>query len=308
MVPLVHGDWAEVRTVAVGTLDLTDTEVEAHAHDVHYFSRLCSAHDFIRQAALPLHMRGVAAAETVVAVMDGAQWLQEFIDAHCPEAVRILDFPHAVSYLARAAQAAFGPGTREASIWLDEWAPRLKTGTPGEVLAAIRALVMPTEEAEEVRVQVVGYLTKRRAQIAYAQFQKAGYPIGSGMVESANKVVVEARLKGSGMHWARANVTPMLALRGIVCSGQWETAWPQICLELRRQEAERRRHRREKRWANQQQEKRARTAAVLAAHPPSPTTTPTIVDGRPTDHHPWKARPYNPVLLERAKANPHVRT
>jgi hypothetical protein len=25
--------------------------------------------------------------------------------------------------------------------------------------------------------------------------------------------VVEARLKGSGMHWARANVNPMLALR-----------------------------------------------------------------------------------------------
>ena len=28
-------------------------------------------------------------------------------------------------------------------------------------------------------------------------------PIGSGTVESANTLVVEARLKGAGMHWAR---------------------------------------------------------------------------------------------------------
>jgi hypothetical protein len=55
----------------------------------------------------------------------------------------------------------------------------------------------------------------RRRQIAYADFQIQGYPIGSGMVESANKLVVEQRLKGAGMHWARRNVTPMLALRAV---------------------------------------------------------------------------------------------
>jgi len=33
-------------------------------------------------------------------------------------------------------------------------------------------------------------------------------------VESANKLVVEGRLKGSGMHWARAQVTPMVAFAG----------------------------------------------------------------------------------------------
>jgi hypothetical protein len=33
----------------------------------------------------------------------------------------------------------------------------------------------------------------------YPMYQEAGWPIGSGSVESANKVVVEARLKGAGM-------------------------------------------------------------------------------------------------------------
>lgn len=36
------------------------------------------------------------------------------------------------------------------------------------------------------------------------------------MVESGNKPVVEARLKGVGMHWRRENLNPLLGLRNIV--------------------------------------------------------------------------------------------
>jgi hypothetical protein len=37
-----------------------------------------------------------------------------------------------------------------------------------------------------------------------------GWPIGSGVVESGNKLVVEARLKGAGMHWSRLSLNPLL--------------------------------------------------------------------------------------------------
>jgi hypothetical protein len=65
------------------------------------------------------------------------------------------------------------------------------------------------------------YLEKRETQMDYPSFQEQGWPIGSGMVESGNKLVVEARLKGAGMHWKRANVNPLLGLRNIVCSDRW---------------------------------------------------------------------------------------
>ena len=45
--------------------------------------------------------------------------------------------------------------------------------------------------------------------------------------------MVEARLKGSRMHWADQNVDPMLALRNIICSDRWDSAWPQIEVRLR---------------------------------------------------------------------------
>lgn len=271
MVSLIGREWTEVRTLALGVLDTPrgDDEAGVHTQDIRYFSRLCSAHDFIRQAALPLYQRGTAAAEVVVAVAvsDGADWIQDFIDAHCREAVRIIDFPHAAGYVADAARAAFGPGTRETAIWLTTWLHTLKHEGITPVLAAIRALPMATPEAEEVRATVLAYLTKRTALLAYDAFRSKGYPIGSGMVESANKLVVEARLKGSGMHWARRHVTPMLALRGILCSGTWTTAWGPIWTELRRQAAEQRRQRRH--------DRRAQPNAIATPPTPIPGATPT---------------------------------
>ena len=81
-------------------------------------------------------------------------------------------------------------------------------------------------DAARHRAEALAYFEKRRAQIVYADFRARGYPIGSGAVESANKLVVEARLKGSGMHWDRASVSPMVCLRDLLCSDRWTTEWP----------------------------------------------------------------------------------
>jgi hypothetical protein len=171
---------------------------------------------------------------------------------------------------------------------------------------------MPSPEAEEVRETTLGYRGKRRAQLAYADFREQGYPIGSGLVESANTLVVEARLKGSGMHWHREHVTPMLALRCLCCSGTWETAWTGIWRELRRQTAQERRELR--------QARAAKRAAADAPSPPEVEPLPLPSESeevagedrtpgnetadepwRPPPEHPWR-RPFDPELLDRAKA------
>jgi hypothetical protein len=151
----------------------------------------------------------------------------------------------------------------------------------------------------------LAYLEKREAQMQYPAFRAAGWPIGDGAVESANKLVVEARLKGSGMHWARPHVDPMLALRNIVCSDRWDEAWPQIVVTLRQQTQQRRQARHQQR----------RSAAAQASAPPqpvalsSPPAPPTTMPGspapqrkpnslaaqaepwRPPANHPWRHMP-----------------
>jgi hypothetical protein len=139
----------------------------------------------------------------------------------------------------------------------------------------------------------VNYLTKRLDQIQYARFQAHGFPIGSGSVESANKLVVEARLKGSGMHWARSHVNALVALRTIACADRWTEAWPRIESHLRQQARQQRRQR--QRAHRRAQTAICSTAAVLTPSPATPQPnrrrhSPSIVNGRPTALHPWKKR------------------
>jgi len=78
-------------------------------HHLSYFSRMSSAVTFADLAEVEMRRRAVIRAKEVCAVTDGADWLQGFVDLHRPDAVRILDFPHAaehVSLLLQALQAA----------------------------------------------------------------------------------------------------------------------------------------------------------------------------------------------------------
>jgi len=294
--PLVAGEWAEVKTVVVGTVEPSgggEVPWEVHTKELSYFSRLADSATFTREATAELHRRGTFRAETVVAPMDGAEWQQRFLDHHRPDAVRILDFPHAVEHLNRAAQGVWGPGTTESAAWLGEQAHRLKYEDPDQVLEALRALPVDCArdraEAARVRDETLQYLGKRRGQIAYARFLAMGYPIGSGCVESANKLVVENRLKGSGMHWARANVNPMLALRGMSCSDRWGEGWPVLWRQSRRQHVERRRKPRA--VGNLCQEHatiQAMAPESSAAPDRASTRTLKVVNGRPTADHPWR--------------------
>lgn len=282
MLSLTDGRWTEVRTIAIGTV-VQEGDGEPRAEAMGYFSRHGSADAFIRQATLPTYERGTRRAGTVAAVMDGASWLQEVVSEQCPAAIRILDFPHAVGYLHAAAHAAFGPESPEAGAWLDAWVPRFKTGMPEEVLTALRALPTPTGEAATAKGTAIRYLGSRTEQIRYAAFREQGLPIGSGMVESAGKLVVEARMKGGGMHWASRNLNPLLALRSRLCSGQWEQTWPLIHHQWRN---EMRDEQRRKRRARQAQ-RASTTSGTETDRPPKGPREKTIRDGHPTPAHPW---------------------
>ena len=320
MVPLVGGEWAEVKTMVIGEVQPPVTvkgEPVIHTCQHSYFSRLADADTFQRLALVETHRRGVETAQAVGAVTDGSEWIQGFVDYHRPDAERILDFPHAGEHLNEVGQAFFGEGSPEARSWLAGQMHQLKHHGPAPVLAEVRRLVAGRPESTEMAMHLA-YLAKRAAHMEYPAFQAAGWPIGDGAVESGNKLVVEARLKGSGMHWARSHVNPMLALRNIVCSDRWDEAWPQIVSTLRQQERQRRTERRRK----------CQAAAIPPSPPvvlpPNPAPTPMTaqavirpqrparkpggIDGpaeprRPAANHPWRHMPIGRARFEKSGKN-----
>lgn len=64
--------------------------------------------------------------------------------------------------------------------------------------------------------------------IDYPFFQRPGYPIGSGSVESAHKHLVQRRFKQAGMRWAPQNVDPLLGLRDLLGNERWGEGWNDI--------------------------------------------------------------------------------
>ena len=159
----------------------------------------------------------------------------------------------------------------------------------------LRALVARHPDVKEL-TDNLAYLAKREAQMQYPTFQAAGWPIGSGCVESANKVVVEARLKGAGMHWERHNVNPMLVLRNAVCNGRWDETWQ--ASTMHRQHT-RQQQRGERTQARCEQAVARFLKLVLWYKPPTPRLRVEAV-ARPVSHPtsaPVEVAPGSPVLL-----------
>ena len=310
MIPLVHGEWREARVLTMGTLTPDPAPATPAAFGApSYVAALCSADDFAREALGEVVRRGLDQAPRVVAVSDGAPWIQSFVDLHCPQAVRILDFAHAAGYLAQAATEAFGADSAPMREWFTAQRHELRQGEPEQVLAALTAL-----PAGEARADALRYLGERRAMIAYRTFAEAGWPLGSGCVESAHKHLVQARLKRSGMHWTPQVVIPMLALRTTLANDRWEETWPRLGPHRR---ATQRAHRAARRQARH---------APPASPPPTPLPRPTRgappVPGmsapsglprpqKPAHDHPWRRpflRPSHSTPSSYCYSQPHDRT
>jgi hypothetical protein len=182
-------------------------------------------------------------------------------------------------------EAVLGSDHAGLPAWQTRQLHSLKHDGPAGVLDSLR-----TCAAEQLTVPLVeenlAYLEKRVAQMQYPTFQAEGWPIGSGMVESANKVVVEARLKGAGMHWSRLSVNPLLALRNAVCNDRWAEAWEQRMAHIRRVGM----------CQRPVQPKRAASAEAACVAPapiqavPLPEPIEPVDRRKPAAEHPWRQK------------------
>jgi hypothetical protein len=313
-VHLVGGEWAEVKTLAIGEVT-RNQRGEVCTQQLSYCSRLGDAASFEEAALLETHRRGLERATAVCAVQDGAEWLQGLVDYHRADAVRILDFAHAAEYINEIGQAVQAAGGRLPVRWLEGVLHRLKHQGPERVL--IHLAWLAARYPSPLLQEKLSYLQKRAAQMQYPTYQQAGWPIGSGSVESANKVVVEARLKGAGMRWDRHNVNPMLVLRNAVCNRRWDETWQ----AARRQRQQSRQQLRGKRIQARYEQALTRLLTLWLWFRPStprpvgeptprsvssPAATPVETPRgprRPAANHPWRrplvVRPTEAILAKK---------
>jgi hypothetical protein len=299
LIPVLPNEWAEVKMTTIGEVCQTK-QGEPHSEQLSYFARLADAETFADLASGEMRRRRVEQAGAVAALHDGAEWIQGFVQGHRADAVRILDFAHAAEYISEVGVLAQSAGMALPQTWLTEQLHELKQEGPTGVLKEVQrlsALVSSKEMMEKIT-----YLRKREEQMQYPQYQADGWPIGSGIAESGNKLVVQTRLKGAGMHWDRQQVNPMLALRTTLCSDRWTQDWHVVRAAWRTSRVQRFRIRSQAALTRaslrlQQTFWRFPLPFILACFP-SPPPTPTAPKGRTEGQKRWGRQTFSQRALQ----------
>ena len=153
---------------------------------------------------------------------DGAPWIWIKPLEIFPKAKQVLDFYHCSEYIHAVAKAQYGKGTKQAREWIEATFTRLFYNNIYEVIRGLKIMQPVSSEAEEKITDAVRYLSKRKNQVNYGAAKRAGYHIGSGAIESANKFISHVRLKRSGAWWYITNANNILKLRCAKYNGTYD--------------------------------------------------------------------------------------
>ena len=165
--------------------------------------------------------RGVPECFKVSAVADGAAWIERITAENFPDMTQIVDWFHLSEKIWFIAHHYFSQPT-EREQWVNTQLDALWHGDTPSVIAAMD-LLPPTDN--ELVASALGYVSRQQHRLAYPHYRVAGYPIGSGCVESGINTVVHHRLKTQGRGWQRDNAQPMLAALSELHSGRFALAW-----------------------------------------------------------------------------------
>lgn len=151
---------------------------------------------------------GRHASETVV-LGDGAAWIWNLAADKFFTSRQVVDWYHAKLHLTQAANVLHGAGPPAAHRWLREHETPLLQGHAERLANDLRTLAQKLPNGADHLRREAGYFQDNYHRMQYLEMREEGFPIGSGMVESACKQF-QARLAGLwyALVAARLRTTP----------------------------------------------------------------------------------------------------
>lgn len=163
----------------------------------------------------------LADVPNLAALCDGAAWTWRTVEDRCPpHTVQILDFYHGTEHLGDLAKTIWGEGSVKVKPWVEAQETRLLEGREDDFFQELRNWTTEGHWEVEGKKQLA-YFEANRDRIHYKDYLARGYPIGSGVVESACKVIVGLREKQPGMRWRTDTAEAIAHLRAVYYSGRW---------------------------------------------------------------------------------------
>ncbi len=163
---------------------------------------------------------GYGKIRQVVFIGDGSHWIWNICEELFSDAVQILDYYHLSENVHRFAKYQYPDNEIKMKGWAKDILDKINKGLVDEVLGGLPDLADVKLPAQVPNLKT--YIGNNRGRIDYRRYKLKGYSIGSGAIESGNKLVIQQRMKQSGMRWGASEGQYMASLRAKYASNQWD--------------------------------------------------------------------------------------
>jgi hypothetical protein len=168
--------------------------------------------------------RGWTRAGDTLALGDGADWIWNQVKDHFYDSRQAVDWYHASQHLWTVAHLLYDEGTLAAKQWYRAQETPLFEGNADQLALRFRTLAHTHPKLAEDLRREAGYFEGHVRRMQYQELREDGWPIGSGMVESACKQF-RHRFVGSGMRWSRPGIERLLPVRSAILSRRFDELW-----------------------------------------------------------------------------------
>lgn len=170
-------------------------------------------------------------ATKVLFIADGAKWIWKRVGAmfrrlglSTDQCLELVDFDHVVEHLTVLSGLKKKHWTKKQQQgWVTRQVNRLKRGQVDGFSEAVKKFCRGQRGKEWRRQR--DYLLRNAAagRLNYGMAREANLPIGSGIIESTVRRVLNLRMKGASIFWTKDNAEAMILLRAYYKSGHWKT-------------------------------------------------------------------------------------
>jgi tetratricopeptide (TPR) repeat protein len=163
---------------------------------------------------------GYGKIKEIVVLGDGATWIWNMCKELFPDAVQILDFYHMSENIHNYAKFIYPEDEVGRKIWVNKVLNNLNSGKIEEAIELVKEKTK--DKIPDGVVNLYTYITNNMERINYKFYKDNDYYIGSGAIESANKMVIQQRMKQSGMRWSVNGGQYIATLRTKHESNRWD--------------------------------------------------------------------------------------
>ena len=218
--------WREPKLVAIYVVDESGKKIKDEVLQLD--GTLGDADEVFRLLVGYLKLLGAHEAKELIVVADGALWIWNRIDTLVEEVgidkrkVRqVVDNWHSVKRLNDISKKCRSWSEKKRRRWVRKVEKSLFKGDIDTVLDECSQLARG-RRSKDIK-ELLDYFDRNRARMQYASFKRRKIPLGSGVIESAVRRVINLRLKGPGIIWLEKNAERVLHLRAQAKAGVWDS-------------------------------------------------------------------------------------